>query len=255
MICYSTPLILNNISWWIIQSSNKVMVEYLIGATALGIYTVAAKIPALINVIITIFSQAWGISSITEYENSNDMLFYSKVFRFYIVIVCATCIIYISFTKIFMNYYVGVTFYSAWQYVPLLLVSAVFSSISSFYGSLYGALKKSVNNMISTAISAAVSIMISVLLIPILGIWGAVLSTVVAYIVIAIYRLIDVGRFMNITIHWSVFVINCIIVILQAVLVSFDIAGYIVSIIASIAFVVNNRVTLNELIRTLSAKF
>lgn len=36
------------------------MIEFMLGATALGLYTVASKIPSLINVVITIFQNAWG---------------------------------------------------------------------------------------------------------------------------------------------------------------------------------------------------
>ena len=46
MITYSSPLILNNLSWWIIQSSDKVMIEAMVGAAELGLYTVACKIPS-----------------------------------------------------------------------------------------------------------------------------------------------------------------------------------------------------------------
>ena len=37
MVVYSAPLILNNVSWWVIHSSDKVMVEVMISTTALGI--------------------------------------------------------------------------------------------------------------------------------------------------------------------------------------------------------------------------
>lgn len=83
-----------------------------------------------------------GISSITEYEDSNDSTFYSTVQRMYLFVVCAACIIYISIIKVFMYFYVGVDFRDAWRYVPLLLVSAVFSSISSFMVLYMGHSKK-----------------------------------------------------------------------------------------------------------------
>lgn len=247
MLWYSAPLIFNNISWWVIQSSDKVMIEYMLGAAMLGLYTVAAKIPALINVFISIFSQAWGISSITEYEESNDSAFYSTVQRLYLFVVCAACIVYVSVIKIFMYFYVGADFRDAWRYVPLLLVSAVFSSISSFYGSLYGALKKTVNNMLSTVFSAAVNIIINFMLIPVVGIWGAVIGTVAAYFFIAIYRIFDVRRYLHIEIDWLNYISNCFIVILQATLVSLDLYTYAVSFIALIVFLINNLKYLKQL--------
>lgn len=83
MLSFSAPLVLDKISWWIIHSSDKIMIEFMLGATALGLYTVASKIPSLINVVITIFQNAWGISSIREMESSNDSEYYSTVFRMY----------------------------------------------------------------------------------------------------------------------------------------------------------------------------
>ena len=254
MLWYSSPLVLNNISWWVIQSSDKVMVEYMLGASLLGIYTVAAKIPALINVIISIFSQAWGISSITEYENANDETFYSNVQNVYMAIVCGACVCYVSFVKIFMHFYVGEQFQDAWKYVPLLLVSAVFSSISSFYGSLYSAIKKSVNNMLSTFFSAIINILINFALIPFIGVWGAVIGTVVAYFFIAIYRTLDVRRYIHIKINWINFSINCLTVVVQAIFVSLDLFGWFFSIIAIVAFLINNKEIIKGILKTLKMK-
>lgn len=240
MSYFSMPLVLNNLSWWIIQSSNRVMVEQLIGVATLGIYTVAAKIPALINVFISIFSQAWGISSIKEFENANDADFYSKVQKTYMLIVSISCISYVSFIKVFMFYYVGLQYYEAWKYVPLLLVSAVFSSVSSFYGTMYGVLKKSKNNMISTFLSAIINVFLNLYLLPIWGLWGAVISTCVSYFFISIYRMIDVGRFIKVNIDRTKFAVNYALLVLQAVFISNEKCIVEVSVLTLLCFIVNN---------------
>ena len=85
MILFSLPYILNDISWWAIHSANKLLIELIIGSAVLGIYTTASKIPSLINVIASIFTQAWGLSSIKEYDSSNDTKFYSNVFSYFII--------------------------------------------------------------------------------------------------------------------------------------------------------------------------
>ncbi len=240
MVVYSSPLILNNISWWVIHSSDKVMVEAMISISALGIYTAAAKIPALINVMATIFQQAWSISAIKEIESSNDSNYYATVFNYLFIFVSGACIFFVSIMKVFMRYYVGVSFIEAWHYVPLLLVSAVFASIGSYYGSMYGALKKSVNNMISTLLAAVVNILLNFILIPLIGIYGAVVGTLVAYIAIAFIRLFDVKRCITIHINWKSFIATCLIIIVHAILVSLDIYICIVSIIAMLLFLICN---------------
>ena len=240
MMVYSTPLILNNISWWVIHSSDKIMIEGMIGAAALGIYTVATKIPSLINVIISIFSQAWGLSAVREYESSNDNSYYENVFKYYSCFVFGVCILIVSFTKFFMNIYVGNDFKEAWHYVPLLLNSAVFSAIASFYGSFYSALKKSINNMITTLLGAIINIVVNYIFIKYVGIWGAAIGTVVAYFAIAVTRIIDIRGLLQFSPGWIKLSFNAAIVLTQAVLVSLDYHPYMMSIISIILFAVVN---------------
>ena len=159
MIIYSSPLILNNISWWVIQSSDKLMLESMVNTTALGIYTVASRVPSLITVFVSIFQQAWGISSIKEMDSTNDSGFYKNVFTFYSFIAFLGGIVITALIKPFMDVYVRSSEYGdVWRYVPLLLASAVFSALAAYCGSMYGALKKSVNNMLSTLTAAIVNL-------------------------------------------------------------------------------------------------
>ena len=249
MVAFSAPLILNNVSWWVIQSSDKIMIEAMVGATALGLYTAATKIPSLINVIISIFSQAWGLSSVREYESSNNNGFYSEVFTSYSVICFGAAVGINLIIKPFMSIYVSEVFLESWRFVPLLLVSASFSAVASYYGSMYGALKKSVNNMRSTLTAATINIVVNYLCILWFGAWGAIIGTVTAYTVLAFYRMLDVLKYINFNPNWKCFLINCIIVLIQAILVSLDFRIWITSSCAVILFVLNNGKILIRLVK------
>lgn len=247
MVCYSLPLILNNISWWVVQSSDKMMVQIMLNVSALGLYTVAAKIPALINVMINVFSQAWGISSVREIESTNDCQFYSRVLEIYTFLGFGFSIFLVSIVKFLMPFYVGKTFIQSWKYVPILLAAAAFAAIAYYYGSLYGALKKSVNNMITTLIAAIVNIIINFIFIKLYGVYGAAIGTLAAYIVMAHSRMLDVGRFIKIRISKKIYIMNCLLVISQAILVSLDIQVILVSILVIVLYIINNRRLINEI--------
>lgn len=248
MLAFSVPLILNNVSWWVIQSSDKVMIEIMIGVSALGLYTVATKIPSFINTMISFFSQAWGISTVQELEHDNDEQFYAGVFRVYSVVAFGASILLVSIAKPFMSVYVASEYFAAWRYVPLLLASASFSAIASYYGSFYGALKQSMRNMVSTIIAALVNIAINYFGIVYCGVWGALIGTVVAYLVLAYFRMIDVLRFVKFNPRWKTFVGNSVIVLVQAVLVSLDYHTSVVSGVAVLVFLVVNMKTLEYIV-------
>lgn len=240
MLLFSAPLILNNVSWWAMQSANKIIVELMLGASVLGIYTVATKIPSLINTMISFFQSSWGISSVKEIESSNDSKFYSDIFNAFSFLAFFISIGLILGIKPVMTVYVGGDFVESWIYIPLLLASAAFSAISSYFVSLYSALKKSVNNMITTLISAATNIVVSIVLINYIGLWGAIVGTFVAYFLMAVIRMIDVTRFIKMKLNIGRFVLNSIILITDAVLVSFEIQIYLVSSIALVLFLLVN---------------
>ena len=247
MVRYSAPLILNNISWWVIQSSDKFMIETMTGAAALGLYTAATKIPSLINVIISIFSQAWGISSVREYEHTNDKSFYSEVFVSYSVIGFGAAVCINTIVKPFMSIYVAREFREAWRFVPLLLASASFSAVASYFGSLYGALKKSTNNMFSTLSAAIINIIVNYVFILRMGAWGAIIGTVTAYVFLAMFRMIDVLRFIRFDPQWKQYLMNVTIVLVQAVLVSLDYHIWAVAAVSLALFAAVNRRTIVQL--------
>lgn len=240
MLKFSIPLVADSMLWWLIQSSNKVVVEGFLGAEPLGFYTTATKIPALIYVIITVFSQAWGISTVKEIEDINDTAFYSKVFSVYSFITFGACISIIAIIKPFMSVYVGNEFYNAWQYVPLLLIGTAFLAISDFFGAFYNAMKKTVRNTFVTSFSAIISLVIVLTTVKHIGIWAAILATFIAYFIIMWVRLIDVKRYIKVKINWLTFILNQLILISQAILVLMNYNIYIVSAITAVVFVIIN---------------
>ena len=110
------------------------MIEWIIGPASLGVYTAATKIPSLINVITGIFNQAWGLSTIREYEATRGSGFYALIFDIFEVILFVAGIIFISISRPFMYIYVGEEFRDAWMYTPYLFVSAIFYSLYNPHG-------------------------------------------------------------------------------------------------------------------------
>lgn len=236
MVLFSLPYILNDVSWWAINSSNKILIEFMIGSAALGIYTTASKIPSLINVVSSIFTQAWGLSAIKEYDSTNDTTFYSNVFNYFFITIFGVCIGVVSIIKVFMNVFVGDNFYEAWQYIPLLLLGAVFAAISAFSGSLLGAMKKSQNLMWTTLVAGVVNIIFNLVMIPLCDLWGAAVGTLVANVVVASIRLVNVKKHLRINYNIKHTVPVMVIALFHVILVSMDINIEIVSIIAVVLF-------------------
>lgn len=254
IIIFSLPFILNDISWWFIHSSDKIMIEWMISSAALGLYTAASKIPSLINVFASIFSQAWGISSIKEYDRENDTSFYSNVFNYFSLCIFGLCIAIIAIVKVFMKFYVGQEFFDSWRFVPLLLLSATFSSVSAFAGSMFGAMKKSKTIMYTTIIAGVANIALNYIFIRLVGVWGAVIGTVSSYALIALIRMVVVYRNIKIDYHLYKFIPLCLLTTAEAILVGLDFNPLVVGISSIVVFLIIANKDLLNIARLITKK-
>ena len=220
LLKYSIPMIANGIAWWVITASDRFILQYFEGASSVGIYSVASKIPTIISTFSSVFMQAWIISAVTEYDEDREEKFYSNVFQKYYVamFMAATCLI--TVVKMFMKIYVSPDFQVAWKYTPLLISAAIYSGMFGFFVGIYAAAKNSKNVTITTILGAVINIVLNCVLIPIMGIQGAVLATYIAWLSTTILRIIDTKKFLNfnidyyrLTILMTVNIIQCIAII------------------------------------------
>ncbi len=203
MLLFSSPMILNNVSWWIINSSDKVMIEYFLSASESGIYSVAAKMPSLLATFTNIFNQAWIISSISEYDSGRDDKFFSGTFTVFNTCLVLLSSVVVAVIKPFMGIYVGADFTTSWQYVPLLLLGSIFQSYATFFGAIYTSARKNTSVATTTFMAAVVNIVLNAALIPWIGVQGAVIATAVSYCVVFIFRMIDSQKYMKFKIYFG----------------------------------------------------
>lgn len=222
MLVFSAPMIINAVSWWVSNSSDRILLEYYLCASAVGLYSVAAKMPSLVTSLTMIFGQAWTISSVTEYDTTRDASFYEKTFRAYHFLLVLFTSLLLLVIKPFMGIYVGAEFVQTWVYVPFLLLGAVFFAYASFFGAIYTAAKKNINVMITTLIGASMNITLNVILIPRMGIYGAVFSTMATFFLVSIYRIFDSRKYLKFYINMRVVFFSLFILGIQTITVTLN---------------------------------
>lgn len=198
MCSFSVLLIPNSLMWWIMNASDRLMVISMIGAAANGIYAISYKIPSAISTASTVFNQAWSYSAVHEENSTDNNHFNEKMYNYlfdFQLIVTATLLFAI---KPIMKIYVAENYFTAWQYVPPLLIGYFFMSLGTFFSAQYTVKKDSKGFLISGTIGAVVNIVLNFLLIPFLGSLGAALATATAYISVFAYRVYDTKKYFQI---------------------------------------------------------
>lgn len=217
MLSYSRPLILQNIGSWINNLSDRYIVIWLCGTAASGVYSVSYKIPSMLTVFQTIFSQAWTISAVKSYDEKQDD-FYEEIYRMYNLGMVILCSILILLEKWVAKLLFAKEFYLAWQYAPFLIVSVVFNSMASLLGGILTAAKKS-NEMATTMTAgAAINTVLNIILVLLWGPVGAAVATLVSYFLVWITRVVAVHKLVTIKIKLKRDIFVYIILVLQSVM-------------------------------------
>lgn len=200
MIKYSFVLIPNTFMWWIINSSDRIMVTAMIGAAANGIYAISYKIPSMIQIFSNIFNQAWTYSAIRENESEDRDEYSNKVYYRITAMALMSGVGILAIIKPFLHYYVSAEYYIAWMYTPFLIIGYVFITMGAFLATTYTVNKNSKGFLFSSCCGAVINVILNFLLIPIFGINGAAISTGISYIAVFIYRVIDTRKYFKIDI-------------------------------------------------------
>ena len=194
MLVYSLPLVPNLLSWWLVSVSGRYVVLWGSGVVAAGLFTAASKMPALVNIVASVFQQAWQYSTAREIDSPDRGAFFGSVLRGYSLATLTAAGLVIALNRPISRVMLQAEFAEGWRYVPLLMLVASFGVISIFFESFYQALKNSGVLMASTAMGAVVNVILGVALVPFMGPWGAGLAGAVAYALILVVRAYDLGH-------------------------------------------------------------
>ena len=217
MIKYSIVLVPNSLMWWVMNSSDHVMVTAMVGIAANGIYAVSYKLPSILSALSTVFNQAWAYSAIHEDKSDDRVAFnnnmYDKLVRFLLIVtIMLMCIM-----KPFMKFYVDSAYYEAWMYTPYLLTGNFFLTMATFLSTFYTVNKDSRGFLFSGTAGAVINITLNALLIPLIGVHGAALATCISYICVFLYRIIDTRKYMKVEVFRCQYIIGYSVLIVTAI--------------------------------------
>ncbi len=218
MLRFSLPLVSASIFWSITNTSDKLFITNILGPEATGLMSACYKLPTLLSIVATMFTEAWQISAFTDGTKRGREQFFSRVFGIYqgIMFMAAAGIIWLC--QPIMKVYVGQEFFSAWQYVPIFTFATVFSSLSNFQNSIYMLEMKSGLSLMTMGVGAVLNLALNALLIPVWGIQGAAVATAVSYLAVFLVRAYTTRSLLRMNYRPLRIILNVALLALESVL-------------------------------------
>ena len=181
LLVIAIPLLPNFLIYWIFNSCDKVMITNIIGIGAAGIYSVGSKLGHASQLIYTAFAGGWQYFAFSTMKEDNQVKSNSMIFEYLGIIsfvatafVCALSypIFKVLFTKQYLSGYIV---------APYLFLAPLLQMLFQVAANQFLVVKKTWPNMVILSIGAVANIGINCFLIPILGIEGASLATLMGY--------------------------------------------------------------------------
>ena len=188
MLKYSFPLVPNNISWYIINISDRIIVSSFLGSSVNGIYAMANKFPNIMNNFSSFFFTAFKENVAIAVKKDSYEKYYNEIYVIVHNAFIAISLIIISVLPFIFKIFIKNDYVAAFEYIPLLVIALYYGNMAGFYGTLFTAFKESKIIGKSTIWGAIINLIVHLGLIYFIGIYAAIISTLVSNYVVAIYR-------------------------------------------------------------------
>lgn len=254
---YSLPLIPNAISWWIFNSSDRIIVSSVLGIGENGILSAAYKFSSVYITIYNIFNMTWTESASLHINDKDNGEFFSKIINTTLKLFTAVCFGIIACMPFIFPIMINEKFGSAYNQIPILMLSSLFNVVVGLISVIYIAKKDTKAVAKTSVMSAIINLVVNLCLIKFIGLYAASISTLAAYFIMSIYRLHDVKKYITIKLDKKFILSSAIMIVI--LFVSYYINNLYLNIVIVLITVLYawlvNKNSINSIVDMVKAKF
>ena len=182
LLVIAVPLLPNFLIYWVFNSCDKVMITNMLGIGAAGIYSVGSKLGHCSQLIYTAFAGGWQFFAFSTMKEDNQVQSNSRIFEYLGIISFVTtsfiCALSFGIFKILFK----ADYLSGYIVAPYLFLAPLLQMLFQVAANQFLVVKKTWPNFFILASGAVLNLIINYFLIPVLGIEGASLATLMGYI-------------------------------------------------------------------------
>lgn len=258
IILFSLPLVPNALSWWIINASDRYVINFFMGSSANGIYAISYKFANILQTITGLVYLAWQEMSLDEYNSDDKDIFLSSSFNIYSNFLLTISIIGFCFTKYIVCLTMAPAYQDSWLYTGWLFLGTSFIALSSFLNTGYLVNNRTSQILKGTLIAGIINIVIDMMLINYIGIYAASFSTAISSFVLIILRIRDNKAFYKFNVDMKSFLFLTVLSSIIFISTSFYREDWFIILcllIGIISFVYFNKKLIKSILRFLYLKF
>ena len=191
---YSIPLVLNAICWWIFSASDRMIVNAILGVSSVGILAAALKFSNLLSSMYSVFHISWVESISLNIKKSDGKQFFNEMLNVVFFMFCSISLMMISVMPFVFSILVDKNYYFGFYLLPISIVASLANIMVSLVTAVYYGFKDSKSIAKTSLYAAILNVIIHFVLIKYIGLYAAPVSTLCAYLLVTIFRIIDINK-------------------------------------------------------------
>lgn len=180
MLIFSAPLVPASMAVFFMNYSDRLMINHFFSVDELGLYGIAFRISAVVSILLIGVRSALMPLIYANFEKKETVGELEKLFRYFVLMALIFFVSISLLSQWVLEVFTSEAFYSAYQYVPILVLGIIFSQSYIF---MPGASikKKTKYFLFINILTAGINIGMNLLLIPYWGLIGVALATFIAH--------------------------------------------------------------------------
>lgn len=190
-LAFSLPLLPGALSYLFISTFDRIVLEKNIGLAALGLYAVASTLALTLNIIVqglyrTFEQKIFEKHGTDEYPEVADTLY-----KYFIICLTTGGFLLSIFSKEVFIILTSAKYQQAYELVPSLTISVIIAGLGTFLGTFLIASQKQRTITKGTTLSVVVTLGGTLILIRLIGVYGAIVTSIVSFLVVYFIYLAD----------------------------------------------------------------
>lgn len=187
LLRFGLPLVPAGVAFWAMTGLNRFMLTFFTSTTDVGLFSIAATVASMLGLITQAFQQSYGPFAFSILQEPNARQVYAKVFEVYAWGGCLGATALTVLAPLVLRLLTRPLYYGAASCVGFLAFTVLLEGMRHVAAMGASIAKTALPTAKATFVGAAVNIGLNLALIPVLGILGAGLAGMVAYLASVIY--------------------------------------------------------------------
>ncbi|MBM4236643.1 MAG: hypothetical protein FJ152_09295, partial [Firmicutes bacterium] len=194
LLLFGLPLVPMNIAFWLFSNADRLMLARLASLEAVGLYSIAGSLAAVIMLLQNAIGQSWLPHGIKVFEEDKQLAssIFARTMVFFLAAMGLLITGFVALAQEVIFILVPPVYYDAFTVIPFLAAGFIFFTSAHVSVVAIMAKNKTIFIMVACWLVAVINIGLNYLLIPTFGINGAGAATGFSYLLFALsYALVS----------------------------------------------------------------